>query len=76
MNNATVTFKNDNRTITIDFVHNIETGSLDYNVTVEPQLNNDEPLDLATILADRFLGALLPDDTDVEVVPDETDSDI
>lgn len=77
MNKAKVTFSNDVRNITIDFTHNLETGNLDYNVTVDPELKEGEPLDLATLLADKFLGSLVtPENTDIEVVPDESDSNI
>lgn len=80
MSNVTVTFAGDARTITVDFVHDVEKETLDYNVTVDPPINNDEPLDLATILADKFLGSLVVPDVevvpDIEVVADETNSDI
>lgn len=76
MNKVTVTFAGDNRNITIDFVHNVETESLDYNVKVEPPLNEGESMDLATILADKFLGSLIASVEDVEIVPDETTSNI
>lgn len=80
MNKVTVTFTGDARTITIDFAHNIETESLDYNVTVDPPINEGDALDLTTILADKFLGSLVVPDVevvpDIEVVPDGTNSDI
>lgn len=70
MNKATVTFTSDVRTINIEFTHNTENETLDYNVTIDPQLNEGDPMDLATILADRFLGSLTISDTDVVVEPD------
>lgn len=76
MNKTIVTFKDDNRIITMNFVHNLETGELDYNVTMEPQLEEGESLDLVTILADKFISSLLPDESDIEVVPEEFDSNI
>lgn len=75
MNKATVTFKSDVRTINIEFVHNVETETLDYNVTIDPQLNDGDQMDLATILADRFLGSLTVSDDEVVVEPDTNESD-
>lgn len=75
MNKATVTFKSDVRTINIEFVHNVETETLDYNVTIDPQLNDGDQMDLATILADRFLGSLTVSDDEVVVEPDTDESD-
>ena len=74
MNKVTVTFTGDVRTITIDFVHNVENETLDYNVTVDPPINDGDVMDLTTILADKFLGSLMV--PDVEVIPDETNSNI
>lgn len=74
MNKATVTFKSDVRTINIEFVHNVETETLDYNVTIDPQLNDGDQMDLATILADRFLGSLTVSDDEVVVEPDTDES--
>lgn len=79
MNKVTVTFTSDVRTITIDFVHNVENETLDYNITVDPPINDGDAMDLATIFADKFLGSLMV--PDVEVIPDtdtidETRSDI
>ena len=74
MNKVTVTFTGDVRTITIDFVHNVENETLDYNVTVDPPINDGDAMDLTTILADKFLGSLMV--PDVEVIPDETNSNI
>lgn len=68
MNKVTVTFTSDARTITIDFVHNVENETLDYNVTVDPPINDGDAMDLTTILADKFLGSLMA--PDVEVIPD------
>lgn len=68
MNKVTVTFTGDVRTITIDFVHNVENETLDYNVTVDPPINDGDAMDLTTILADKFLGSLVV--PDVEVIPD------
>lgn len=70
MNKATVTFTSDVRTINIEFTHNTENETLDYSVTIDPQLNEGDPMDLATILADRFLGSLTISDNDVVVEPD------
>ena len=75
MNKATVTFKSDVRTINIEFVHNVETETLDYNVTIDPQLNDGDQMDLATILADRFLGSLTVSDDEIVVEPDTDESD-
>lgn len=75
MNKATVTFKSDVRTINIEFVHSVETETLDYNVTIDPQLNDGDQMDLATILADRFLGSLTVSDDEVVVEPDTDESD-
>lgn len=80
MNKVTVTFTGDVRTITIDFVHNVENETLDYNVTVDPPINDGDAMDLTTILADKFLGSLMVPDVEVipdaEVISDETDSNI
>lgn len=79
MNKTTVTFKSDIRTITINFTHNVETESLDYNVSIDPQINEGEQMDLATILADRFLGSLIvpSDEVVVEAEPlNESDNTI
>lgn len=75
MNKATVTFTSDVRTINIEFVHNTETETLDYNVTIDPQLNEGDPMDLATILADRFLGSLTVPNDEITVEPDTNESD-
>ena len=74
MNKVTVTFTGDVRTITIDFVHDVEKETLDYNVIVDPPINDGDAMDLTTILADKFLGSLMV--PDVEVIPDETNSNI
>ena len=74
MNKVTVTFTSDVRTITIDFVHDVEKETLDYNVIVDPPINDGDAMDLTTILADKFLGSLTV--PDVEVIPDETNSNI
>lgn len=80
MNKVTVTFTGDVRTITIDFVHNVENETLDYNVTVDPPINDGDAMDLTTILADKFLGSLMVPDVEVvpdaDIVSDETDSNI
>ena len=80
MNKVTVTFTGDVRTITIDFVHNVENETLDYNVTVDPPINDGDAMDLTTILADKFLGSLMILDVEVvpdaDVIPDETRSNI
>lgn len=80
MNKVTVTFTGDVRTITINFVHNVENETLDYNVTVDPPINDGDAMDLATILADKFLGSLMVPDVEVvpdaDVIPDETRSNI
>jgi hypothetical protein len=80
MNKVTVTFTGDVRTITIDFVHNVENETLDYNVTVDPPINDGDAMDLTTILADKFLGSLMVPDVEVvpdaDVIPDETRSNI
>ena len=80
MNKVTVTFTGDVRTITIDFVHNVENETLDYNVAVDPPINDGDAMDLTTILADKFLGSLMVPDVEVvpdaDVIPDETDSNI
>lgn len=80
MNKVTVTFTGDIRTITIDFVHNVENETLDYNVTVDPPINDGDAMDLTTILADKFLGSLMVPDVEVvpdaDVIPDETRSNI
>ena len=80
MNKVTVTFAGDARTITVDFVHNVENETLDYNVTVDPPINDGDAMDLTTILADKFLGSLMVPDVEVvpdaDVIPDETDSNI
>lgn len=76
MNKVTVTFAGETRNITIDFTHNLETESLDYNVTVDPPINEGETLDLASFLADRFLGSLLTTNEEIQVIPDGADSDI
>lgn len=68
MNKVTVTFTGDARTITINFVHNVENETLDYNVTVDPPINDGDAMDLTTIFADKFLGSLMV--PDIEVVPD------
>lgn len=69
MSNVTATFVSDERKITINFVHNVETETLDYNVNVEPPINEGDPVDLATIFADKFLGSLIA--PDIEVIPEE-----
>lgn len=80
MNKVTVTFTGDVRTITINFVHNVENETLDYNVTVDPPINDGDAMDLTTILADKFLGSLMVPDVEVipdtDVIPDETNSNI
>lgn len=80
MNKVTVTFTGDVRTITINFVHNVENETLDYNVTVDPPINDGDAMDLTTILADKFLGSLMVPDVEVvpdaDVIPDETRSNI
>lgn len=74
MNKAKVTFTGDVRTITVDFEHNIETETLDYRVAIDPPINEGEMMDLATILADKFLESLVA--PEVAVIPDEANSDI
>lgn len=80
MNKVTVTFAGDVRTITINFVHNVENETLDYNVIVDPPINDGDAMDLTTILADKFLGSLMVPDVEVipdtDVIPDETNSNI
>jgi len=80
MNKVTVTFTGDVRTITIDFVHNVENETLDYNVTVDPPINDGDVMDLTTILADKFLGSLMVPDVEVipdtDIISDETNSNI
>lgn len=80
MNKVTVTFTGDVRTITIDFVHNVENETLDYNVTVDPPINDGDAMDLTTILADKFLGSLMVPDVEVipdtDIISDETNSNI
>jgi hypothetical protein len=74
MNKATVTFTSDIRTINIEFTHNTENETLDYSVTIDPQLNEGDPMDLAVILADRFLGSLTVSTDEIAVEPDTDES--
>ena len=80
MNKVTVTFTGDVRTITIDFVHDVEKETLDYNVIVDPPINDGDAMDLTTILADKFLGSLMVPDVEVipdtDIISDETNSNI
>ena len=80
MNKVTATFTSNVRTITINFVHNVENETLDYNVIVDPPINDGDAMDLTTILADKFLGSLMVPDVEVipdtDVIPDETNSNI
>lgn len=61
MNNTTVTFKSDVRTITIDFAHNMENGSLEYKTNIDPPFNEGGTVDLSVVLADKFLRTLAAD---------------
>lgn len=79
MNKATVTFKGENREITMTFELNTENGNLDYNVAVEPPFASEEEITndgLSTYLANVFLHSL---STPAEFVEDAenptTDSD-
>jgi len=68
MEKAIVTFKNDDRTITINFELD-DNGNLDYQTTVEPPFNSEDEINnggLNVYLANIFLNALLPNSEFVE----------
>lgn len=75
MEKVKVTFAGENRTITMDFTHNEENQSLDYNVTVDPELKEGEN-DLTILFANVFLDALnRPATPDVAFVPEDGQSE-
>lgn len=68
MEKAIVTFKNDDRIITINFELD-DNGNLDYQTTVEPPFNSENEINnggLNVYLANIFLNALLPNSEFVE----------
>lgn len=61
MEKTTVTFKDDNREIVINFELNEETTDLNYSVIVNPPFENEDAINgggLAVYLANTFLGSL------------------
>lgn len=68
METTIVTFKSDNRTITVNFELDND-GNLDYNTSVEPPFNSEEEINnggLDVYLANTFLNALLPSSEFIE----------
>lgn len=59
METAIVTFKSDEKEIAIKFDYNKETEELDFDFINVPEINENDPSDLVTVLANYLMNSLV-----------------